>query len=213
MIEWLQADCDALEAWKEASLAQNVITEPVHKWVLSGKTVASPASAMLNGLPLRAWLPAPRVLAWLRAFKEVNQEFLVSLLARARGALCNFDEEGLGQNGMHFMHADFETWFLSAAEIHVFDRPAGCFEPRHNDGGASILHMGLTLFGRRCVTFFVSVIWLKDCGYYCQVLSLIDVSTASRTGRGHSQHVSPVSCTYLLYSCTAFPSLIWLIIR
>ena len=153
MIHWLQGHL-ALEEWKRASLAPNVITEPVRKWVLSGKTVAEPASLLLNGLPLRDWLPAPRVRAWLRAFKDVNQDFLATMLARARAALSCFDDEALGQSGLHFMHSDFETWFLSASELHVFERPADCFEPRHNDGGASILHMGITLYGRRRVTFF-----------------------------------------------------------
>ena len=154
MLQWLQGDCDALEKWKTASLAPNVITEPVRKWVLSGKTVAQPASLLLNGLPLREFLPAPRVRAWLRAFKDMNQHFLASMLARARAALSEFDDEALGQNGLHFLDSDFEAWFLSASELHVFDRPADCFEPRHNDGGASILHMGITLYGRRRVTFF-----------------------------------------------------------
>ena len=154
MLDWLRADCLALEDWKQACLAPNVITEPVHKWVLSGKTVPQPASMNLNGLSLKDWLPAPRLRAWFRAFKDVNQQFLATMLARARAALSSFDEESLGQNGQHFMHADFESWFLAASELHIFDSPEMRFEPRHNDGGASVLHMGITLYGRRRVTFF-----------------------------------------------------------
>ena len=154
MLRWLQEDCHALEEWKGACLEPNVITTPVRKWVLSGKMVGQPSSLALNALPIRDWLPAPRLRAWLRAFKDANQQFLATLLARARAALSSFDEESLGQNGVHFMHADFEAWFLSAAELHMFHEPASCSEPRHEDGGASVLLMGITLFGRRRVTFF-----------------------------------------------------------
>ena len=35
---------------------------------------------------------------------------------------------------------------MTASEIHIGDNPGQCSEQRHEDGGASILHLNITLF-------------------------------------------------------------------
>lgn len=53
------------------------------------------------------------------------------------------------------MSADFQDWFLCAAELTVACvEPAGpggppFSEPNHLDGGASVCHMSITLYGAR----------------------------------------------------------------
>ena len=63
-------------------------------------------------------------------------------------------------NVEHFLETPVTKWFLTCGELCIME--AGCSEastkglweePRHQDGGASVLHMGLTLFGRRDVVF------------------------------------------------------------
>ena len=50
---------------------------------------------------------------------------------------------------------DYNAWMLSVAEAHVTLRQenAPLQEALHHDGAASLLHLGLTFFGRRTVTF------------------------------------------------------------
>ena len=57
--------------------------------------------------------------------------------------------------GLSFQENDYSAWMLSAAEIHVTLRQKNepLTEALHHDGAASLLHLGLTLFGRRTVTF------------------------------------------------------------
>jgi hypothetical protein len=64
------------------------------------------------------------------------------------------------RNVTHFLETSANHWFLSCAELCIME--SGCAEdssrdlwsePEHLDGGASVLHMGVTLFGRRNVVF------------------------------------------------------------
>ena len=100
-------------------------------------------------------LPAPRLLVWLRAFKAANGTALAQLQARALAMYGHLAEEHRVGNAKHFVEAPLPSWFLSAGELHIFEKAAGGVERRHSDGGASVLHMGVTLYGRRDLTFFV----------------------------------------------------------
>ena len=171
VVHWLQADpvlqpdtdeYAALDISFDARRA-NVKCEEGRKFVHSGHTGVSCSSAMC-GLSLKRQLPLPRVLSWLRAFKVVNSAPLAVLQANARHAvLSQIAEEDRSLNGAHFLEASFEDWFLTCAELSVLnaggegDNTGGggdyWSEPTHQDGGASVLHMGLTLFGRRQVRF------------------------------------------------------------
>ena len=52
------------------------------------------------------------------------------------------------------MQRPMNKWFATVGQLHLFEAPAGLEETKHFDGGASILHMGLTLYGRRQLRFF-----------------------------------------------------------
>ena len=60
----------------------------------------------------------------------------------------------LGKNGRDFMQRPMSQWFATVGQFHLFEVPHGLEEPKHFDGGASILHMGVTLYGRRQLRFF-----------------------------------------------------------
>ena len=155
VLRWVQDDVvQQLDSWFESTLPEARSFAPMPKWRLTGKTVETPASDSLNGLPLRSWLPAPRLLAWLRAFKEANAPALARMQARALAATGPLAEEDRAGNAEHFLDSPLPSWFLSAGELHIFQNAAGGVEPRHSDGGASVLHMGVTLYGRRELTFF-----------------------------------------------------------
>ena len=51
------------------------------------------------------------------------------------------------------MQRPMNKWFATVGQLHLFEAPAGLEEAQHFDGGASILHMGLTLYGRRQLRF------------------------------------------------------------
>lgn len=75
---------------------------------------------------------------------------------RARRAVRSLSaEDQASPNVVHFMSADFQDWFLCAAELTVACvEPAGpggppLSEPCHLDGGASVCHMSITLYGSR----------------------------------------------------------------
>jgi len=76
------------------------------------------------------------------------------ILPRARAAILRIPAEERGENGDHFLATPAREWFLSAGELHITKHgSAGAWwdEPRHQDGAGSILHLSLTLAGRRDV--------------------------------------------------------------
>ena len=62
--------------------------------------------------------------------------------------------KGLGKNHDHFLSTPMTTWCLVAGQVHIFREPGALEESCHHDGGASVLHMGVTLYGRRRVRCF-----------------------------------------------------------
>ena len=75
------------------------------------------------------------------------------MVASAQDAVRRLPPEGRGRNGDEFLEMNLSGWFAACGEL-VFVQ-GGCAEdgfwdePEHQDGGASILHLGLTLYGRR----------------------------------------------------------------
>jgi hypothetical protein len=82
---------------------------------------------------------------WLRALED--------------GEEATDADEGLRQhnNGKHFLETPIEDWLLTCGHFCVVkpETPYGGLwsEPRHQDGGASVLHLGLTLWGHRDCVF------------------------------------------------------------
>ena len=60
-------------------------------------------------------------------------------------------------NACHFLQTPWRRWLNTCGELHISDggdRERGFWaEPAHNDGAASILHLGLCLAGRKVVKF------------------------------------------------------------
>ena len=154
VLKWIQEDASRLEEWKRAKGVAHSLG-PMPKWRLGGKMVEKPATSSCNKMPLNAWLPAPRLLAWLRAFKAANEAVLARLQARALEATWQLGEQHRVGNAAHFLKSSLPSWFLAAGELHIFEGAAGGVEDRHSDGGASCLHMGVTLYGRREASFFL----------------------------------------------------------
>jgi hypothetical protein len=105
-----------------------------------------------SGLMLDQPLPLRRTQAWFLAWKRANAAPLAVMLATCRRRLCRMSKEMQGKNGIHFLETDMDEWCLTSAEMSVSRAGSGddlWSEPEHMDGGASVLHMGMTLFGRR----------------------------------------------------------------
>ena len=151
VLDWLRKDASQLQEWKQKPSLQSGA-----KSILAGRMDENAASESLNGLSIRLLLPAPRLRAWLLAFRTLNAEPLKHMLAQAEAALKHFSEEELGLNGKHYLATPWESWFLTAGELHIFDNPGQLREERHKDGGASILHLNITLYGRRVLECFTN---------------------------------------------------------
>ena len=114
--------------------------------------VNDPASQTMCTLSLAKLLPLPRLRAWFAAFKSTNAEALGDLSRDARAAAAKCEIEGQDKNRQHFMESPLASWFGSAAELCISKADGSWQEPKYQDGGASVLHIGVTIFGRRRMT-------------------------------------------------------------
>ena len=160
VLEWLREDAADLKDWKRARQARIG-----KKYVLAGRVVENAASRSLNDLDISRPLPAPRLRAWLAAFRHSNAEPRKRMLGQAHAALKRMSKEELKQNGNRFLDNPVETWFLAAGEIHIFDKPIQLEEECHQDGGASILHLNMTLYGRRTLECFTGQAQPASCSW------------------------------------------------
>ena len=101
-----------------------------------------------QALPKASRCPALRVLAWVEAFKLINSAFFLFLESNISRVLGAYSEEDLGVNGLYFLTTSPQLWFAMFVSI-MFMKEGERFDKSHFDGGASCLHMGLTLFGLR----------------------------------------------------------------
>ena len=139
----------------------HVKAEVGRKFILAGKMVDDPGTRQLCALSLAAFLPLPRLRSWFTAFKTVNRQVLATLQARAREAtlqlLCCSET-----NAAEFLRTPLSSWFCSAAELAISDARGGWSEPLHQDGGASVIHMSITLFGARTLVCHASTSKTED---------------------------------------------------
>lgn len=153
-LAWLRldlADTEPLDIDFKAH-RHDVKSEAGRKFIMSGRMVTDPASQTMCTLSLAKLLPLPRLRAWFAAFQDANAEALGVLSRNARTAAANCEVEGQDKNRTHFMESPLASWFGSAAELCIV-KADGCWqEPKHQDGGASVLHIGITLFGKRRLT-------------------------------------------------------------
>ena len=128
--------------------------EAGRKVLLAGK-LGGPSTGDMCGLALKHSLVLPRVEAWRNAFLSANRGALEDMWAEAHRRLRVLSFARQGRNGRHFLRFPIDAHFLSCGEVHVTwagSAEAGYWdEPRHRDGAASVVHLSLTLFGRRDV--------------------------------------------------------------
>ena len=163
MLHWLQGDpaldFDALKvdfAYKRSeaeSVRPDVKAEFDRKFIMSGAFADCSSTAMCT-LSLREKFPLARVRAWFAAFRAVNGQPFSMMAAAAAAASRRLSPDDLGSNGAAFLDTPMSQWLLTCGELAVSDPgrsdQGGCWrEAVHLDGGASVLHLGLTLFGRR----------------------------------------------------------------
>ena len=150
---WLRAEADkCLRDWKAtATKPERLGNTPSTKYVLSGKVSDQCFSKSLNNRDVSKTLPAPRLCAFVNAFAAVNQPLVFEMLARIQARLERLRDDGedIGQNGGFVLEKSVFQWFMVVGEIHIIDGPRGIAEPRHVDGAAGSLTMGITLFGNR----------------------------------------------------------------
>ena len=95
-----------LDDLKAEAQAIDALSEGGKKYRLAGKMVQDPQSQYMNTLKISSWLPTPRLVAWVRAFKQANSEVLSRMSADAKVALKAIPPEGLGRNGTNFLKHD-----------------------------------------------------------------------------------------------------------
>ena len=164
VLQWLRADPifqANSSAQQELGLgltiqASNMRVEEDRKLLIAGSLGACSSAAMC-GLNISKPLPSARTCAWFLAFRECNKDAFVQLQALSRSMVLKLGKDELKENGNHFLDTSFEEWFLTCGEMHMSlpgDAASGLWrEPWHQDGAGSVLHLGLTLWGRRHVRF------------------------------------------------------------
>ena len=163
VLEWLRADEALVPGSPEfAALAvsfdaarNDAKSEQGRKFIMAGAMADTIRTKSMCGLSLSRLLPLPRLRAWRKALMAVNAEAFAAMEASARASLKRLSPEGRGKNGDEFLNLDLSNWFAICGEL-TFVEPGGqdtgfWAEPAHQDGGASILHLGLTLYGRRAL--------------------------------------------------------------
>ena len=93
-----------------------------------------------------------RLRAFAQAFKRKNDKALRQIQSEYRRILRKMASKDRGVNGDAFLHDDILDWAFDLGTVQLIsagDRR----EPLHFDGGASFLHIGLTLYGARTIHF------------------------------------------------------------
>ena len=136
-------------------------SEENRKIILAGYSYSKPPSTQMCCLSLAEPLPLQHFEAWAKAFRAANADSLADMSARSLRALAGFEAAALGENGAEFVGTPLLEWFATCGELCISaasnkdaatgpNTAATCWsEPQHQDGGASVLHLGVTLFGRR----------------------------------------------------------------
>jgi hypothetical protein len=97
--------------------------------------------------------PAKRVVWFMREFMQVNRAWFEHLTRKIRQGLDTLPDYLLGENGQDFKEDCLGVTGLCYAIIQTM-RPGQRLDPKHSDGGASLIHMGLTLRGHRTVHYW-----------------------------------------------------------
>ena len=164
LLQWLQQDPELPSSERELKEKYGWTGGSVKAKSLSNETkvqvmaAARPSkrSRQLNGLKSNTPLPA-RLMAFTQAWIAVNKDSLDDLQRRIHLELDSFAEHDLKTNGEHLKRTPVSEWIFQHGMIQVM-RPTIAGEkrmdPKHTDGGASLVHMGMSLFGERNLLFW-----------------------------------------------------------
>lgn len=138
--------------------------EKSKKLQVAGWTCEDCNSSWLNAMNVEAALPCPRVLAVVKAWKKTNEAALCQLQVKIAEAIQALPPDMLAQNkNAQDMLQRPSQWVASCGAIQLHRTEEGSDasnagnlwrEDPHNDGGASLIHIGLTLAGVRKLTLF-----------------------------------------------------------
>ncbi len=110
-----------------------------------GQTVGHPLGRC-NGLDATQLMP-DRLVAWTWAFKKINAAAFDDLHRRLQSQLA---DEDLKKDGETLRDNHPNEWLFNFGMLQVM-QPGRREDWKHIDGGASLLHLGLGLFGHRVV--------------------------------------------------------------
>jgi len=120
-----------------------------------------PDTLTCNGIDCHEKLRAKTVSALVAAFRKNNANKFARVTAAIVSALTKLPEDLLGKNGRRFLKKSLSITGLLYGWIQVM-RCGTRVDTEHFDGGSSIFAGGLTVFGRRCVNFFIDDAWETD---------------------------------------------------
>ena len=156
VLQWLRADFvgpDAVQLDLDFSATRpDVKTEEGRKFIMAGRMTHDTASGGCCALSLAKLLPVPRLRAWFAAFKQANKVLLQPLSERLRAVVSALEPEGEDLNRIHFLQQPFGSWFCNAGELCISRAGGSWEEDLHQDGGASVVQIGITVYGRRRLT-------------------------------------------------------------
>ena len=152
-LRWLQEDPHWRSLPKKIGRKQGrecfVAKERKYKYEEAGFTGDTPPSTRwCNKLDCSKPSPARRVAAFVRAFCLANRRWLDKLTEKIRSRLAQFPPSILQENGRQFMERPLAEDAWAYAVIQVM-KPGKRDDRAHFDGAASLLHAGLTVWGRR----------------------------------------------------------------
>ena len=114
-------------------------------WYARGKR---PRTPRINKQDASKPCPGVRLARFVKEFCCCNREWLVTLTALVMRVLQGYPDHFLGENGLFFKETCFFDVAWEYLSLQVMLRGTRRDVP-HFDGGASLLHVGFTLFGSR----------------------------------------------------------------
>lgn len=147
---WTEKAPDLLDRPKKKMRAPDVDKDNKVELVYTAEAAKPGEDATLNGAPVLGQCPVKRLNAWIAAFKKVNAAILKLMDEDIVAQLARLSLDDLGLNGQYFLAKEAADWFCRFISLQMLT-PAERLDTAHFDGGASVLHLGLTLWGRRRV--------------------------------------------------------------
>ena len=141
----------------EKPVDTNIARVENHRKHVTAGAVGECYRTTMCGLSVASPLPVRRICAWKLAFDNVNSKVINEMTSMAKACLSKTGTM-VSRNSKHFLDQTSKSYFCNCAEL-TFSRVSSLsleekVEERHSDGLMSILHMGLTLYGRRYVAMY-----------------------------------------------------------